>query len=407
MKYNIYGSRDSAVLFLLKNKNIEINKFIDGKISQKSLINFNFADQPRSYDVLPLKYAQKELKKFYTIVATSGNAYWEVKNILEKMGFVEFENFEFYGTFKKKFISVTYGNCNAFGVRDLLLSNNRFAEKYGFYPVEPICELNNRSTPPLQKRLSHVILDKCDLFLYQDIRENNSYGLEYATKPIIKKLNQNCKKICLPNFVNLPKFLFPQIYEHVSPCLNNGVPSPFNVRDFYIDKFHCLHSIEQMTRTIQKKDIIDHQFIKDLLDEFSEKIKCRENSWSIKVRDFIFSTYKKEQLFFDPYHPTKLMLSFIANESLKLLGFLSTGFDSYNYEKTINNFSEIGSPSILLDSTEIPVYYSVKKTLNLQWSNEILCRSFSRNYCMDSLLHPRSTLEYVRDYLMWNYLLIK
>lgn len=37
MKYNIYGSRDSAVLFLLKNKNIEINKFIDGKISQKSL----------------------------------------------------------------------------------------------------------------------------------------------------------------------------------------------------------------------------------------------------------------------------------------------------------------------------------------------------------------------------------
>ena len=75
MKYNIYGSRDSAVLFLLKNKNIEINKFIDGKISQKSLINFNFADQPRSYDVLPLKYAQKELKKFYTIVAKIGRAH--------------------------------------------------------------------------------------------------------------------------------------------------------------------------------------------------------------------------------------------------------------------------------------------------------------------------------------------
>ena len=63
MKINIYGTKDSARLFFLHHPEIEVNRFIDGNLSEEETFDFNFADRNESYKILPLLKAEKDLKK--------------------------------------------------------------------------------------------------------------------------------------------------------------------------------------------------------------------------------------------------------------------------------------------------------------------------------------------------------
>lgn len=391
MKINIYGTKDSAMLFFLHHPEIEVNRFIDGNLSEEETFDFNFADRNESYKILPLLKAEKDLKKYYTVVATSIDAYWKIKKSLELIGLKEFVNFEYHSTFKKK-IAVTYGNCNAHGIRKLLSANDSFNAIYGFYPLQYIHEID-KNTCPINYQLSDVILDKCDLFLFQDIRTNNRFGPEYASELFVKRINKRCHKICVPNFVHLPTFLFPQVIFPVETSYHYKNRSSFRCRDFYLDKFHSTRSVDSLQKMICEDDMIDHQFINDLLDEFSAKIKKRESCWDIKVSDFIFSRYKKIQLFYDPLHPTKALLSYIANKILNLL--------QLKENNSCGDFRPVGG--VYLDDSNVPIYHSVEKCLGLNYSNDLLGRSFLRDNCSYSLCCTRTVKEYVRDYILWHY----
>lgn len=399
MKINIYGSKDSAVLFYLRHKNIQVNKFIDGLLTSESIFNFNFVDHSELYEIKPVLQAEADLKKCYTVVATSEGAYWTVKRVLENMGLKEFENFEYFSTFQKKKIAVVYGNCNAFGVRDLLLTNKAFNDDYGVYPVKAICDFDNGNVS-LREQLNDQVLDKCDLFLYQDVLDTNRFGRQFASAPILNKLNSACRKICLPNFVKFPIFLFPQTTPDVEHRYYNGVQSPFGARDCYLDCFHGVRSEDSLCRMITKEDIIDHQLIWDLFDEFVEKIKRSERTWDISVLDFILSNFRCSQLFYDLYHPSPLLLSFVEKEILKLID------TSGKYSNSVS--STVGGSYVLLDTTELPVYESVRKTLGIQYRTDVLCKTMQRNNSIvgqwaGHLFCTRTVREYVADYLSWNY----
>lgn len=94
-----------------------------------------------SIPVVPFGEAEAILRKHYTVIASSENAYWEIKSSLEhKYGLSEFVNFEYYRTFRKK-VAVIYGNCHAYWIKNALMLSKEFNNIYGIYPLKMICNI--------------------------------------------------------------------------------------------------------------------------------------------------------------------------------------------------------------------------------------------------------------------------
>lgn len=407
MKINIYGTARNALIFYLSNRNVEVNKFIESSLSSEDTVNINFFNHKESCSVISLMHAEQDLKKYYTVVATSEISYWEIKKILEALGLTEFENFEFCATFQKK-IAITFGNCNAHGVATLLSSNPHFFSEYGFYPVQPTFELF-REGISVKEQMNDSVLQRASLFLYQDIRLNNQYGTEYETSQYIKKLNSSCRCICVPNYVKMPAFLFPQSqYLDINPILdfNNmtrNIVSPFTSKDCYIDQYYQNRTLNFLTDLICKKDFIDHHYILDLFDEFVEKLENREHNCEIKTSNFILANFKKCQLFYDLRHPSRELLSFIAVKILNLLGIT-------NHCDTTENFVvrdclpvSGGGRFVELDCDEVPIYLSVFKTFNFTFERKLLHRSYIRNDSFHHVISVKTVEGYIKDYVLWNY----
>ena len=396
MKVNIYGCEASALHFVLDNKDLEINKFIDGKHTEPRFFDLNYVDSAVKYPIVYLSNAEEDLRKYHTIICSSPESYWEIKKNLETLGLVEFEDFEYYKTYRKK-MAICYGNCNAFGVKAMLESSPDFYHNYGFYPTSTLCDLSGNNGIKFQ--FSEEIMNRCDLFLYQMIRKENVYGPEYATLNILNTIhNDNCKLISIPNYNGLAKFMFPQCYkETVKHLLDvRGSVWPFvNQRDFYIDANYQKMNVNQLCAMITEKDVIEHSHILNLFEEFQDKLVDREKELSVKTSTFISSHFRDLQLFYDLSHPTEKLLSFIASKVMLLIN------KNYNYQ--VNRFYYGGGYS-LLDLEEIPIYNSVRKTFNFQFSQPILRKS-GRRYCVqqDVTWKPLTIKQYVEFYLRFNY----
>lgn len=135
---NVYGTGENAVKFVLLNQDIKIVSFIEGKTQKKVFMEKLFLS---TVPVVPLENAENVLRKRYTIIASSENAYWEIKEILEKQyGLIEFENFEYWETFRREMVLI-YGNCHTVSVKQILKLSKTFNNKYGFYPLKPVQEI--------------------------------------------------------------------------------------------------------------------------------------------------------------------------------------------------------------------------------------------------------------------------
>lgn len=408
-KINIYGTKESALVFLLANKDrIKVNKFIDGQISTEKKIDISYFDHSEQYVAIPVLKAIKDLKQYYTVVATSVKTYWIIKKVLEKLGFEEFDNFEYFATFNKK-IALVYGNCNAHGVATILSFSKIFNEKYGFYPVQPTFELY-REGISVTSQYNNKILKKASLFLYQDVRLNNQYGAEFSSIPLLNKVSCSCRKICIPNFVKLPEFLFPQSQYIDAPitllkCASQkDILSPFTSRDCFIDRYHESRKLCSLVNMICKDDVIDHNLIKDLFDLFVEKISKRDKNWDVKTKNFILKNYKNHQLFYDLRHPSRYLLTYVSEEVLKILNMQSCCSSLENSSIPVyRSFCSSGGRFVDLDCEEVPIYNSVFKSLNLEFSRQLMHQSYVRNEPFHSLIGVRTVEDYVRDYMMFNY----
>lgn len=133
---NVYGTGINALKWVLDNSDIKIKYFIETKKTKTSFLGC---------EVIQAEDNIKKLKNNYTVVATSGDVYWEIKRYLEtELGLVEFENFEYMTTYNKK-IAVIYGNCHALAVKKVFEQIPQMQNIYGFYPLKPIYEISDAS----------------------------------------------------------------------------------------------------------------------------------------------------------------------------------------------------------------------------------------------------------------------
>lgn len=374
-KINVYGTGVNAVNFVLSNKDIEIAAFIEGKKKDKIFFMHGMFD--REVPVVLMEDAKEVLLNHYTVIATSVNSYWEIKRRLEKeYSLVEYENFEYFETYRKK-IAIIYGNCHAASVKEALCHSRKFNSIYGFYPLKPIQEIKADGGVDTQ------VFERCDLFIHQCIRKENAYGVSYASDNYLRKLSLKCKVIGIPNLYGIPKFLFPQtslekpiIWEE-----NNYFP----VRDCYIDTNYSKMSQKELYDMLSDENLICAADIRTDYESFYEKVVMREKEWDVKIVDFLKKQMPERKLFYDLTHPTREVIAYITQRVLRILN-----MDDFNLE--VDSISP-------LDKWEIPVYKAVTSALGFCWNTGNI-----RKFSMCRLNTNQMDLEeYIKQYIAWNF----
>lgn len=369
-KINIWGTGKNAADFIMNNySEVSVQCVIENK--KKLERPFMGICAP----VLHSDDADRFLLNYYTIIAVSPNIFWEIKKILDALGLVEFENYEYYDTFNKR-ICICYGNCHLGSVKAYLRMSADFCDQFGFYPMPQIQDMARESI-----KISDFVkgLEKCELFIHQSIRKENYFGVEYSSENLLRYLNSRCVIISCPNLYRLPWFMFPQCssYDTVSVC-----DMPFSFIDDYIEKTLSegggVNDIMDMMlddKLISSGDLLNRE------EEFIHKVGEREKEWDIKVKKFLETNIRNKKLFYDMGHPSGHIILFVVNRILQTLKIkeMQTFFVSVNE----------------LDFYELPVYECVKKAFGLKFDDTYIRKYNGIKLCL-SFVDKKS---YISSYI--------
>lgn len=363
----VYGTGINAVkcVSFLERNGVEIEYILDGKAGIGRFENYSVCE-PNS----------ENLNGNYIVVASAFETYPIIKKKLQELQ--EFVNYIYYGWIDKKMVFL-HGNCHMDVIEGFLNSSDKFIKEYAVYPTPRICT---------REKLNEEVLKYMDVWIHEDIRSNNSFGYQFSDEHIGNYIEKDTKEIIMPHLYNLGAGFFPHAKERndKNTALLNGAyeNGMFPFKDSIIDK--CLAenmSVEKICKYVMEDNILPKEYVLNNFDKYIEKIRQREESWDIKILEFILDSYKKQKLFYDIGHPTNYILKKISIEILKCLGI----FD--NKIKT----------NIKLDYHEVPIYPWIRKVLKMEWDEEYIRIDDKAIKCMDTM----SVEEYVREYIWWCY----
>lgn len=320
----------------------------------------------------------------YIVIAVGRiSTYLELAGQLNELGLVEFDDYIYYKWLDKKLV-LLHGNCHMHIIKSYLESSNKFAEKYEFYPNPLIC--NNK-----EGKIADKVFDYCDLWIHEDIQEDNEYGYLLSDVYIRGKWlgggNYNKKEIIIPHLFGMGNAFFPQAaWNRRNEAINNAKEKNgmFPHADIIIDK--CVEKgmkVEDIIAFCKGDSALERNVIIDNFNKYMDKIKKREKAWDIKIYDFIMENYKKNKLFYDGGHPANIIFKRICIDILR----------------EINIVGEDLHTNIFLDDFENPVYPTVKKCLKLEWNEYEIRKSQTGRKMCDHMDFD----EYIREYLWWSF----
>ena len=249
-----------------------------------------------------------------------------------------------------------------------------------------------------------VELEHCKLIISQDIQEDNSLHLPGAGE-LFSCVGKDCIKILVPNLYGCNLF-FPQAQKpdinvalrHINSdaILRKDATARSQAeyivwisgwRDKNIENmFAAGAGIEDIVNMIENDDV----YSKDMLIENFQneicKLQRREEKCNIKISDYILENYTKQQIFYDPHHPTKEIIIEKGRRILRLLGI------------EINETHMTISRRTMIDGREMFLYGCVRRALKIQYKQQYI-----RNIRNNSLYnHAIDLKEYVETYISWN-----
>ncbi|MBQ6463054.1 MAG: hypothetical protein IJJ59_07005 [Pseudobutyrivibrio sp.] len=333
-----------------------------------------------------------KLKKTTIIVATNAKVYKDIKDFYEKKGLEEFEDFIFWNELGRE-LAIIYGNCHTHVLKHYLEMTPEFIKKYAIRSFSVFgYDVTNKST-------DYNLVNHCDLLITQDIRKDNSTGV-ISAEELIYKIPNRATSLIIPNLYGINLF-YPQLYKgedygkiHID---NIGIEDPrrlyelrwesgfLNCRDKYIRLgLEGKISKQDILNIMNSENSISPEEIESNFNSGIHKIECREKDWDIKICDYIINNYKCKQLFYDPYHPTEVLICEIGRRLLEKINISSTNI--------------ILEP--ILNDTELFIYESVKKVLGLEYSQEYI-RVGKLHACLVSM-GGLTREEYIDDVLDWS-----
>lgn len=284
-------------------------------------------------------------------------------------------------------VAVIYGNCQTLKLREILLLNPSFADKYFFVTIPAICDYNagKKARELWNTLLSHdEFWKQIDLFLYQKVNETNRFCCELATDHIVKKLSSDCQVVSIIN-IFFDGYFVQRIKNNYNIMQEIHQSGLFPSGDIFVNELlEKGFSEEDILEQIRDENFIASEIIEQASDESLSELKEREEDADIKISDYIELNYRKKQLFYSPNHPINTVLIEYARRIIRYLGLK----DDEIREDIV--YMKAGS----LKGQDIPVYPSVIKTLGL--------KEYDRLYYINLYLEPELLVEfeeYIKKYL--------
>ncbi len=319
---------------------------------------------------------RQSVGEYFVLVATKEATYTTIRKQLCDMGLVEFEHFIYYEWMFKELV-LLHGNCHFDVIEGYLRSSKKFLEKYSIYPNPRICMNTTKS-------ILVKVLQNIDLWIHEDIQDNNGYGYELSDSYLRNSMKETVKEIIIPHLFGLGKLLFPfSDVNRNNASLSNGRDNNgmFPHADLLIEQ--CVDkrlSVDEIVRFCLNENCMTDIDVLGNFNYYLNKIRQREENWDIKIADFVLSNYKRKKLFYDMGHPTNVILEYIVYEILDRLG-----------------INDTVSTDEKLDYHEVPVYPIIRKALGLEWQEEkIRTSSDAKRIALEM-----DTEEYIREYLYW------
>jgi hypothetical protein len=242
---------------------------------------------------------------------------------------------------KKCFI---YGNCQTKPIRDFLNMNSDFLSTYESSYLECFL-LSENDVPNLEKLASEA-----DLFIYQPVSEDYKAIGRLSTHHLKTLLKRGCQVIAIP-------VAYFTGYNPEAIYLGSEFEGPFITHDRNILMLYSQgKSVQETANLIQSLDFYQSIYVENNVEATLNQLKRREPDLDVKLTEFIRSNYKKARLFHTMNHPSSIVIAYVANSILNLLGIKSE-------RDALANFYRFE----VLDYLYFPIYPSVAHHLKLSF----------------------------------------
>lgn len=259
---------------------------------------------------------------------------------------------------KDRQTALIYGNCQTEIIANMLEYNTEFHNRYVLLRV-PQIHLYRDEEQIQQIFYQNAIMQKIDLFIYQNVKESNRFSAWLGVNNIMKQMSNNCKRLCIHNIYFDGYFI--QYDADDNRYFNN-----MNHKDFpYTDGIvHGLikdkKNIDEILKLINDTELMPRNEILAKCQESIDNLRQRENNVDIPIVDYIEEHYRKEQLFYTYNHPKSKVIYEYAKRILETLGI--NRIDEFTEEEL--NF-EFGT----LRVNNFPIFPCVIEALGLENMN--------------------------------------
>ena len=256
------------------------------------------------------------------------------------------EYIKFICTNKKMLI--VYENCQAEKISRGLACSDLINKEYNCVILPGVHEFNETEIKLLRK-----IIKYADLFIYQNIKMVNKFSPLLGTEYMNTILRRDCIKICVPNIY------FASYYPQ--QCNNKYDKSGlFAVGDININS---LYEKNQLTKSnidrLNGENYYSKEEVLNFLAQSFEELRKRENEHcDIIISDYLENNYKKSLLFYVNNHPCKVVIIEMVQRIIEFL--YGERDEKYQWNEIIGE----------LDTISQPIYSSVEKHLNLEFSRK-------------------------------------
>ena len=305
-------------------------------------------------------------------IAVSDAEYPARKKKLEVIGYREFDDFIGYRMFNKK-ICVINANCYMSFIKKFLNENADFRREYGIYPLPPIHE----------NKLGYIgdnILAHADVFIHQNIKEDNVFGEKFSDEYTFSRLRNSCRRICIPNFVGALEGFYPTV---TGQMYNNVFGAPMCFDDWLIDEAYNMYNgnVENIKFYLEHYRFDEDEIIKKF-NAMVDKWRAREERWDVKIVDFILENFQNINLFEDISHPAECLQHEICRRLIALLGCEDTNRSTHYHMGCC---------------MEIFLWPQVKDILGIKWHKEQI-RLYTKDYCYHDG-QPINFDQYLTEYI--------
>lgn len=240
--------------------------------------------------------------------------------------------YQFVGKDKKRFIDALSelkkikkimlfnGNCQTVAIRYYLKRVKEFTDNYWIFSMPWFWIEKN--TDKYNILIDLDIYKFADVFVTQQIKENNAFGSNISTHNLIGKLDEKCRVIVIPNVYS--QVYYPQSGKIAADdkLINRQGLKLF--KDFFdVNIYNMVRNGEKTEDILDKICDVDFYTYDEIRNRFEREIQenaKREESCDIKILDFIQNNLNKEILFESTAHPSECVMTELTKRLLETIG---------------------------------------------------------------------------------------